>query len=135
MLDIEHADAFVYYSNDLVINIRRIYFIREYLTCINNQSLTMYYMLNSFEYNCSLLKLILETELITFLCDLPNFNNRIVLALFNCINIAHEQNLDDLCLEYINELRNKKPLQDLVVYIDELEKIINDKNSNAEKVR
>lgn len=134
MLGVDHTDAFVYYSPDPIINIRRIYFIREYLTIVNNNSLTVYYMLNSFTYSLPLFKLILETELITFLGDFPNFKNRTILALYNCIDITFQENLDDLSIEYIKELKKYKIVPELSIYIDEIKKLISERNADMDRM-
>ncbi|KAM0687520.1 hypothetical protein COBT_001238 [Conglomerata obtusa] len=125
MLDEIYQRLYSYYSEDPYINIRRVYFLHEYLIFSNDTSLTMYYMLNNFNHEMKYTKAIIELELATFLTDNKMFNNRVILALFNCINIFYENHSLILCLECIKEIKKHKIDNQVLIYVDDLELSIN----------
>ncbi|KAM0675069.1 hypothetical protein GVAV_001408 [Gurleya vavrai] len=115
-LDQNYQLPFSYYSENSLECVRKVYFLREYFLILNKKSFVIYYMLNSLSDENKIIKLIFELELATFLIDYKKFENRIILSLYKCIDIAYEYNFKSICLEFTNELDSYKILPLLELY-------------------
>lgn len=103
-LNIEDNNNFLYFSKDLNIYLRRLYFILSYSYTEEVAFTDIYNMFSRFEPKSEILRAVVELELAMYLNHIGIYKKRIPLSLFYCIDVFNKVGIRKLTEGCVKEL-------------------------------